>query len=185
MKVKKNEISVLKVLLLFLILEGGLYGFGNYKNPVNAWVAGLPVSDSVQDNSSQPVQSVKEALAKEPKAENQKVDKAYSEIEAFIRLIFKDEPDLAVAVAKAECQGLKPDCRNYNPPVEISVCHFQINLLAHRDVPGKTIADKEKWLMNPQNCTLMAKIIHDRNGGFRPWSSFTSGRYKKYLGVDD
>lgn len=96
---------------------------------------------------------------------------------------------LAVAVAKAECQGLRPDCTNITER-EYSIGMFQINLaegygkgkwIHAGKVPGRTIEEKAEWLKDPRNNTIMAKIIKDQNGSWKPWSAYTSKRYLEHL----
>ncbi len=101
--------------------------------------------------------------------------------EESIYLIFGEEAKLALAVAKGECQGLKPDCRNVTVR-EHSVCFFQVNIKAHYNkIPGKNYEEKETWLSDPMNCSIMSKIIKDASKSWSPWTSFTSGAYKKFL----
>ncbi len=101
-------------------------------------------------------------------------------VESYIRKVFGKDGKVAVAVAKGECRGLNQNCRLVTVK-EHSVCQFQINIKAHYDkIPGKDLDEQEKWLMNAQNCTLMAYQIF-KTSGWYPWTSYTSGTYLKYL----
>ena len=101
--------------------------------------------------------------------------------EEIIEMVFGDEADMAKAVAQAECRGYNNDCLNVWEK-EHSVGMFQINILAHwAKIPGRTLTEKETWLKDPLNNTLMAKIVKDMAGGWTPWTGFTSGNYKNYL----
>jgi len=101
-------------------------------------------------------------------------------IESFIKSVFGKHGRIAIAVAKGECRGLHPDCLNKNEK-EWSVGIFQINIKAHfNKIPGNTFEEKEKWLFDWRNCTVMAKIIFEEAGWY-PWASFTSRAYLKYL----
>ena len=110
----------------------------------------------------------------------------------YLKTIFGNEWKIAFAVAQNECNSNRknwPGSCVLSTEKEHSVGWFQINLAqGHGDgawihaakVPGKTIADKEEWLMEPKNNILMAKIIKDRSG-WEAWSAYTSGNYKKDL----
>lgn len=101
--------------------------------------------------------------------------------EEYIKTIFRDEAELALAVAKGECNGLKPDCKNKTEK-EYSVCSFQINIKAHfGKIPGRNFEEKETWLKDPLNCILMAKIVKDFSESWNPWSAYTNGSYKRFL----
>jgi hypothetical protein len=101
------------------------------------------------------------------------------QVEQYIRKVFGKDGNVAVAVAKGECRGLSPKCR-FVTKQEHSVCQFQINITAHPEIPGKDLDEKEAWLMNSQNCTLMAYHIFQTSGWY-PWTSYTSGNYEQYL----
>ena len=108
------------------------------------------------------------------------IEAPQNSVESYIRRIFGKYGKMAVAVARGECRGLHSLCKNVSSR-EYSVCQFQINLKAHYDkVPGKNLAEKEAWLSDHRNCTLMAyKIFTD--SGWYPWTAFLNGSYKKYL----
>jgi hypothetical protein len=124
---------------------------------------------------------VARAIEPTPEPELATVDEQ-KEIESYIKTVFGKQARTAIAVAKGECRGLRPECKLVTPR-EHSVCFFQVNLKAHADkVPGRTLAEKEKWLTSDhRHCTLIAKLIYDHAGGFGPWSAFTNGAYREHL----
>lgn len=115
-----------------------------------------------------------EVLASEQEKDN-------PDVIAYIKTIFGRDAKTATAVAKAECRGLYPYCRNKSSG-EWSVCHFQINIKAHYNkIPGKDLGEKELWLIKDhKNCTMMARLIQ-LESGFWPWTTFRNKSYLKYL----
>jgi len=92
----------------------------------------------------------------------------------------------ATAIAKAE-SNLNPNAMLVSA-VECSVGVYQINLADNycngkwihaNSVPGDTIEAKIEWLKEPDNNIALAKRIYNEQG-FHPWSTFTSGSYRRY-----
>lgn len=123
-----------------------------------------------------------ETVEREPEPDNQK------DMLTYIKTMFGKEWKTAYAIAKAE-SGMKMTAsnvwedgkRNFG---EHSVCIFQINIRksAHYDkVPGKTLNEKELWLISDyRNCILMAKIIRDGSGWYA-WTAYTNGSYLRFM----
>jgi len=82
------------------------------------------------------------------------------------------DPDLAAAVAMAESGG-KSDAVN-STPRELSVGLWQINLKAHPKYDLKILKIARR---NAQAAFEISKGGTD----WTPWSTFTSGAYKRYL----
>jgi hypothetical protein len=111
--------------------------------------------------------------------------KISTDIKQYIKTIFGKDARIACAIARAE-SGFKTDAQ-LKSSVENSNGIFQINLESdyakvHYDrVPGNNLEEKIEWLSDPYNSTLMAYWIYTKSG-FNPWSVFTSGKYKQFLG---
>lgn len=92
------------------------------------------------------------------------------------------DPKLAVAIAMAESGGVPnaiTDTRgSVNLPhgtiAEYSIGLWQINLLAHPEYTREDMSDPQK------NAAAAFKISHGGQN-WRPWSTFTSGAYKRYM----
>lgn len=106
------------------------------------------------------------------------------EIEAYIKTIFGKDAKTAIAISHKECN---PKNKSYPHCVlsttrEHSVGIFQINIQSHTAkihsarIPGDTLEEKETWLKNPKNNTLMAYWIYEKSG-WNPWSVYKSGAY--------
>jgi len=93
-------------------------------------------------------------------------------IEDKIRQAFPEDPDLFVAIAKAE-SNLNP--RAFNPEGHKgcagSIGVFQIACL-HTDNPEK--------LFDVDTNIEYAVLIYGRDG-LKPWGAYTSGAYKRFL----
>lgn len=100
-------------------------------------------------------------------------------IEEKIRETFPEDPDLAVAIAKAESE-LNPDA--YNPETHYdrsgkAICNGSIGIMQVACVHHRSNPDE---LRNVDfNLEIARKIYEER--GWLPWGSYTDGRYKKYL----
>lgn len=121
--------------------------------------------------------------------------KAISIIRAFNG---KADPVLALAVSMGE--GFRSNGENRGEAKrlkngkwysgECSIGLLQINLrknackgdYVHWDkVPGETLNDKIEWLKDFDNNANLGATIFEDWGGFKPWSSYTSGSYKIHL----
>lgn len=111
-----------------------------------------------------------------------KIDWTEERIEKEIRKTFPENPDLAVAIAKAESVGLNKDA--YNPE-------------AHKDEKGKVICNGSYGVMqiacihhrnNPKELFDVstnlkeAQEIYEASGKtFKQWGAYTDGSYKRYM----
>lgn len=100
------------------------------------------------------------------------------EIDAYIRMVFGKDADMAIQVQRHECSPqhkMYPSCR-LTSQVEDSVGIFQINIesattkVHWAKIPGETKQEKVEWLMEPRNNTLMAYFIFSRAGNFCAWT---------------
>ena len=165
---------VLVVLLLFFLLEGGLYVWGSLAG--RCWTGSRfvvsPVSCEIPPLVAVPAQAAAPSPSPTPD----------QDCEAWTRQIFGDEADIALAVGKAE-SGLQIDRVNKwwnGKRGEWSVGCYQINIYAHRGkIPGKIDLEREVWLKVPKNNVMMAKIIKDASG-WTAWTGYTSGRWKEF-----
>lgn len=103
-------------------------------------------------------------------------------IEKEIRTTFKEAPNTAVAIAKAE-GGLVKERQSdfYKDGVrERSFCAFQIHEPSW-DKKAKHLGYGD-YKSNPEHCVAMARYIYDHTGkNFNQWSAYTEGKYKKFL----
>jgi hypothetical protein len=96
--------------------------------------------------------------------------------QAAARYFPADQVDTAVAVAHAE-SSLNPDPPN--PPVvggHKMLGLWQINSGAHVDL----VAGKD-WKNPGVNAWMAYQIWHDAGDSWKPWSTYVSGSYRKYL----
>ena len=166
--------SILVTLLLFFLIEGGLYVWGNLAG--RCWTGSHFVVSPVGCGLSPSSQVQAQTVTPSP---TPTFDQG---CEAWTRTIFGDEADIALAVGKAE-SGLRSDVINKwwdGKRGEWSVGCYQINIYAHRaKIPGKTDSEREAWLKVPKNNVMMAKIIKDASG-WGAWTGYTSGRWKEF-----
>lgn len=80
--------------------------------------------------------------------------------------------DTMIAIGKAE-SGLRTNA-TLSTSREYSVGPFQINLKAHPYV-------SEEDARNPSTAAKFAYILSGGGKNFRPWTTYTSGKYRKYL----
>jgi hypothetical protein len=128
---------------------------------------------------------IKTAQAEEVKELEQQValiEVVYDEagIERLIRNTFVEEPNTAVAVAKAE-GGLRAVIQSHyvkNGIQEPSFCAFQIHAPSW-DREAKRLGYGD-YRTNIEHCVKMARHIYD-NHGWQPWSAFKNGSYKSKL----
>ena len=98
-----------------------------------------------------------------------------SGIEAKIRAAFPEEPEVAVAVSKAE-SGLNPNSINYS-----TMC---IGLFQVRALPNRPSVEE---LKNPDINIQFARMLYDAakkrtgNGWSTDWSAYTNKSYLRYL----
>jgi hypothetical protein len=102
------------------------------------------------------------------------------DIEKLIRDTFVGEEDLAVAIVKSE-GGLVEEIQSHfvkNGVREPSFCAFQVH------EPSWMKRAKElgygDYKTNVESCVKMGKYIRD-NYGWKQWSGYNNGSYKKYL----
>ncbi|MDE2031398.1 MAG: transglycosylase SLT domain-containing protein [Patescibacteria group bacterium] len=106
------------------------------------------------------------------------------DIRSYIKTIFGKDAQTACAIAHAE-SGYNPKAK-LEWTLEDSNGIFQINLknkwgkVQYDRVPGATLQEKEQWLWNPQNNTLVAYWIF-KTSGWNPWTGYTSGNYLNYM----
>lgn len=125
--------------------------------------------------------------------QDSKVRESGSEgLERYIRQVFGEDGDVAVAVSRQECNPANPaypGCVNHSW-LEHSCGMMQINIRDQRNgraihadkIPGETDDEKCAWLNDPFNNIRLAKKIYDDWGhSFQPWSAYTSGAYLKEL----
>lgn len=116
----------------------------------------------------------------------------FSTFKNYARQIFGSRWKLAVAVSECECNHTRkeyPFCINSwgeNGRGEHSVGAWQINLAKEGGkgawvhagkIPGQTIGEKEVWLKDYRNNTMMAYVISKGGTDFSPWTGYTSGCY--------
>lgn len=92
-------------------------------------------------------------------------------IEEKIRITFPEEPDIMLAIAKAESK-LNPHAlnrANRNGSVDIGI--FQINSIHGYD---------EEYLKNEDNNLKIAREIYEKQG-ITAWASYNNGAYLKWL----
>lgn len=92
-------------------------------------------------------------------------------IEEKIRITFPEEPDIMLAIAKAESQ-LNPHAinrANRNGSVDTGI--FQINSIHGYD---------EEYLKNEDNNLKIAREIYEKQG-ITAWASYNNGAYLKWL----
>ena len=86
------------------------------------------------------------------------------EVERQIRLVFGENADMAVRIAKCE-SGLRTDIISRTSDVGV----MQINLTAHwNEIPGNTRLDKIVWLQNIDNNLAFAYQLFKRSS-WNPW----------------
>ncbi len=116
--------------------------------------------------------------------------------ELFIKY-FGSEAPIAEAIAEAENYAADPKATHTNSdfnglPNKPWKHHFakgsedhgimQLNLFWNWErIPGETKEQKITWLQDPENNIKLAKQIRDGWGNYGAWSTYKSGKYKKYL----
>ncbi len=114
---------------------------------------------------------------------------------------FGKEAVIAKAIAKAENYAGEPKAVNTNhdsqslpdkpwkqyfPNGSEDYGLMQINLFWNwPKVPGETKAEKVEWIQDPENNIKLAKQIRDGWGNYNAWSTYKSGKYKKYLNREE
>src|SRR5205823_2828257 len=92
---------------------------------------------------------------------------------AAARYFPASEVDTAVAVAHAE-SSFNVKARNNVQAGMLGL--WQINLAAHRNLVGT-----KDWTDPSVNAWMAYQIWHDAGDSWTPWSTYTSGSYRKYL----
>jgi len=93
-------------------------------------------------------------------------------IEDMIKRIFPEDWQLATAIFKAE-SGLRADAKGDTNTPYPSIGIAQIRMLPERELD-------EEWLKVPENNLLYARHLKDLHS-WKPWSAFTSGKYKLFI----
>ena len=105
------------------------------------------------------------------------IESPENEIINYIRMTFPEQPDLAVAIAKAESQlnTMAHGDRNNKLATKGSHGIFQINVAVHEQLIGdRNVND---WKQNIE----IAREIYDQAGSWNPWGVFTNGSYLRYM----
>jgi hypothetical protein len=175
----------LTVLLILLIFTGTLgYWYGAYKNERVAHAQTVIVLSEVQEMKHKQQSELDQALAELEAYKAEHPDPTREEIEAYVRMIFRKDANVALAVSHHECGYTHrdyPKC-SLKSSVEHSIGLFQINLYnsqknVHADrIPGKTMGEKIQWLENPFNNTLYSYWLFTHSG-FNPWTAYSKGYY--------
>lgn len=117
-----------------------------------------------------------ERRAQKP-VEKKKKTVSHSQIESYIRKVFYETPDIAVAVAHAESNLI--ECahgdKNNKLATKGSWGIFQINVAVHTDKIRGDVCD---W---KDNIDIARKIYLEAGKKWTPWGAYTDGRYKEYL----
>ena len=100
------------------------------------------------------------------------IDWTEQRIEKEIRATFPEDPDTAVAIAKAESEL---NANAYNPEAH-NGCNGSVGIMQIACVHNQS--DKEA-LKDIQFNLKVARRIYDA-GGWKPWGAYTDGRYKQY-----
>lgn len=98
-------------------------------------------------------------------------------ITQYIYKTFPEQPELALAIAKAE-SGLNTYAhgdKNNRLAVKGSHGIFQINVAVHEDLIGDRDVNYYKDNID------IAREIYDMAGSWQPWGVFTNGSYKRHL----
>jgi len=118
----------------------------------------------------------KEKILADERARNASYQRGGGDIEAKIRAAFPEEPEVAVAVSKAE-SSLRVDAHNYNPKTkDDSYGLFQINLWG----ANKNTRPSPEILLTIDGNIQFARQLYE-SSGWNPWTTFRNGQYKQYL----
>ena len=98
----------------------------------------------------------------------------------LIKKYFPEDPKTAQAIFTHESQ-LGKYFKNLGGSNAYGIA--QIMLPSHRDkIPGKTDQEKIDSLRDPEiNLSVARRVYNEAGNSFKPWQSYTSGAYKKYL----
>ena len=156
-----------------------------------AWVAELEESQATFASSTEAYEA-EEALFIENKERLEKLIGSYwrdqRNIKAYIRKIFYEEPNTAVAVAMAE-SGLRMIQSNHRYPKDMaghtagtreqSFCIFQIHSPAHHQTAVRL--GYENYRTEVEDCVNMARVIYDQAGGWSPWTVYNKNMHLAYV----
>ena len=170
--------------ILFLILMGWQAKLFPYTEPVSASnepaVTNTPTPSPTSDMGQITISTNEEG-------ELDYKDEYVKNIKDFVYQTFGEKGNIAWAIAESECNHTRkeyPRCVN-STEVEHSIGIFQISIARDfgkgawvhwNKIPGDTLEEKEEWLKDPFNNTLMARFIYGTSG-FYPWSVFKNGVY--------
>jgi cell wall-associated NlpC family hydrolase len=123
---------------------------------------------SLQNSVTSPADNLSAAVAYKPTGSPEEVTR-----QAAARYFPANQVDTAVAVAHAE-SSFNPKARNNVQAGMLGL--WQINLAAHRNLVGS-----KDWTDPSVNAWMAYQIWHDAGDSWKPWSTYTSGSYRKYL----
>lgn len=143
-------------------------------------IGGNIVANAEQYNQTHPIIHTAQAQNLEPKVVLIEVKPTVKTIEEKIRIAFPEEPNTAVAVAKAESVGLKADA--YNPEWHYDrngnkLCQGSYGLMQIACVHNIENPDA---LFDVDFNIKKAKEVFER-GGWKQWGAYTDGSYLKHL----
>lgn len=127
-----------------------------------------PTASGPSPLASTPADNLSAAVAFQPTGSPEEVTR-----QAAARYFPASEVDTAVAVAHAE-SSFNVKARNNVQAGMLGL--WQINLAAHRNLVGS-----KDWTDPSVNAWMAYQIWHDAGDSWSPWSTFTSGSYRKYL----
>ena len=123
------------------------------------------------------IEEIEEALdwREEPTvAKTARVVVPQNEIERLIVAYWPEQPEMAIAVAKAE-SGLVPTASNWNDAHR--GCNGSFGIFQIGCIHGSEIED----LYNVEYNIKKARQIYDAAGSWQPWGAVTDGSYKRHL----
>ena len=97
-----------------------------------------------------------------------------SEIERLIILYWPEQPEIAIAVAKAESE-LYPRASNWGD--NHRTCKGSFGIFQIGCIHGSEIED----LYNPEYNIKKARQIYDDDGSWQPWGAYSNGSYLAHL----
>jgi hypothetical protein len=163
-----------------------------------ATVTGI-VNDPIRATQVQPVAVVETQAEVTPAISPS--EEPTPEVSDLFETHFGKEAGIARAIAKAENYAGEPKAINTNhdrqslpdkpwtqyfPNGSEDYGLMQINLFWNwPKVPGETKAEKVEWIQDPENNIKLAKQIRDGWGNYNAWSTYKSGKYKKYLNREE
>ena len=109
-------------------------------------------------------------------------DPSEEEIIKYIRTVFHEDPDVAVAVFKAE-SGLNP--KAYNPELNSKKLGYtkysSCGIVQHNDVRCVPYNEDNPSILYDWKYNIDFGYEKWKSRGWKPWGAYTNGSYKKYL----